>query len=114
MRAGNSYRGFVNDIFIEYSMIDLCWKIWIFERKNNERWIVHGDKRTIYKDGGKLPEPTIVLEDPTSLNDLGNCLNEMGFGKKPEDTTKEVKRLENHLEDMKTIAFKQLKIKEKK
>jgi hypothetical protein len=80
----------------------------IFRRYNDHRLVLTGEGWKEIAIGEEIP-PTLMLEDYEQdkfLNQMVAKLDKHGYQKNGGD----LKLLTNHLEDMRTIAFKQLKI----
>lgn len=98
-------------IYIRQSDISRETNIYIFDEHPDWRRSLAKPIELVFEPdegGGKVVEPTLSIRDYPGnnfLQELSNALIEAGFRDKVMDNSGEIKRLENHLDDMRRIVF---------
>lgn len=104
-------------IHIEQSMAYSGTRIWICKEHKNEPPEVAEPIELKFKktEYGAFNEPTLTFnryEGTQFLEEFAKALISAGFRDKATDNSGEIKRLEDHNNDLKKIVFKQLKIEQ--
>lgn len=100
------------DIQIERDILRRCTNLYIGanEYKANKFWQINLKMEKVEVDSLEVPRPSLVLpkDDAVSfLEAMAQALRSAGYDVlKPADVSGELKRINDHLQDMRAIAFK--------